>query len=128
MIGLKQWRDDIMNDIDNLCIWGYRMGRVRYRRIPRAPIITAVRNKLAHYETEYHKLKEATTGIELALWKNKMMDHCQGERRRSKRRKVGSSNLRDQCHVSCGADIVIGHVLPYLLPSVLPELELTDTD
>ena len=89
LIGLKQWRDDMMNDIDNMPLWGsiYRGDH------PRAHIITAVQNKLAHYETEYHKLKEATTGIELALWKNKMMDHCQGARRHSKRRKVGESDL-----------------------------------
>ena len=129
MIGPRQWRDDMMNDIDSMFFWGWR-GRVHYRRKPRALIITAVQNKLAHYETEYHKLKEATTGIELALWKNKMIDHCQGERSRSKRRKVGESNLRKQFRVSCGADIVIQHTLPYLLPTptLLPELELTDTD
>ena len=64
MIGLRLLRDDISNDIDNMRIWGYRMCRVRYyRRIPRALIITLVQNKLAHYETEYHKLMEATTGI-----------------------------------------------------------------
>ena len=54
----------MMNDIDNMCIWGYRMDD---QRAPRALIITAVQSKLAHYETEYHKLKEATTVIELAL-------------------------------------------------------------
>ena len=56
-----------------------------------------------------------------------MIDHCHGERSRSKRRKVDESNLRKQCRVSCGADIVIQHTLPYLLPTLLPGLELTDT-
>ena len=126
MIGLRQWHDDIMNDIDSMSLW---LWGISVSNHPRAHIITSVQNKLAHYETEYHKLKEATTGVELALWKNKMMDHCQGERRRSKRRKVGTeSNLREQCRVSCGANIVIQHTLPYLLPTLLPELELTDTD
>ena len=89
-------------------------------RVPAQPskriaLLLKVEAKLAH-----HELKEATTVIELALWKNKMIDQCQGERRCSKRRKVGESNLRKQCRVSCGADIVIQHMLPYLLP---PKLE-----
>ena len=37
--------------------------------------IADVEAKLVHYETEYHKLKEATSFIELALWKHKMNDN-----------------------------------------------------
>lgn len=36
--------------------------------------------KLEHYEHEYHKLKESTSLLELALWKIKIEDgKCHGE-------------------------------------------------
>ena len=70
--------------------------------------------KLVQYETEYYNLKEATAILELVLWKHKMADFGnQG----AKKRKVDESSVREQYRVSCGADIVIQHVLLYLLPA-----------
>ena len=74
---------------------------------------------LIEYEAEYDKIKEATSLLELALWKIKLNDHDgDGRERQNKKMKIEESDLRrGQCRISCGADIIIHHVLPYLLPS-----------
>jgi len=83
----------------------------------RRNFIAEVQDHLVHYENEYRTLKEATTLLELALWKKKMDDHCQerNEKRRAKRVKIEESASRQMCRVGCGADVVIEHVLPYLV-------------
>ena len=67
-----------------------------------------VRLKLVQYENEYNRLKEATIVLELALWKYKMEESDSKKRKR---------DFREQSRISCRADIVIEHVLPFLMPS-----------
>ena len=71
-----------------------------------------IKSKLNQYENDYNKLKEATSLIELALWKMELNDQSK-KGRQNKKMKID----REQYRISCGADIVIEHVLPYLLPS-----------
>ena len=109
-IGVQYWRDELTNikytEPDLLT----RDSRKQRRRVFRSE----VEAKLVQYETEYYNLKEATTILELVLWKNKMMDFGnQG----GKKLKADESNVREHCRISCGADIVIQHVLQYLLPA-----------
>jgi hypothetical protein len=40
---------------------------------------------------------------------------------RQKKIKSDESNIRQQCRFTCGADVVIGHVLPYLIITVAEE-------
>ena len=67
--------------------------------------------KLVYYESEYEKLKEATSLLELKLWKMNIdasstdNDVAMGD------------NNRLECRTNCGADFVIENVWPYLLPS-----------
>ena len=98
-IGLKQLRKDIADmiegiphftDHDNLLSTNTRRAH-----------LDRILSMLAAYERDFQSLKEATTTLELALWRVKMNEDM---------------GLRNQCRISCGADIVIGHVLPYLLP------------
>lgn len=52
------------------------------------------------------------------MWKNKM-NECNQERsgrRRQKKAKIDDPDVREQCRISCGAGIVIEHVLPYISP------------
>ena len=84
--------------------------------------LAEIRSKLSYYEAEHQKLKEATSTLELAVWKSKideskLFDHNQGKRICKKKMKMDDSGLKYQCRTSCGADIVIGHVLPFLLPT-----------
>ena len=81
-------------------------------RLDRRAFLTTIQSKLAEYEAEYHKLKEATTILELALWKNKMNVISQGD---EKSNKIADSDYRKHCRINCGADIVIEHVLSYLV-------------
>ena len=64
-------------------------------------------------------MKEATSIVELALWKHEMNDYSQGKknRRTKKKMKIEDADVRVQCRISCGADIVIQHMLPYFLPT-----------
>ena len=121
-IGLKQWRDEIMGkltkevpdddgfeeDIDDDEILDKRR-----------EFLTKFQARLVHFETEYHNVKEATSIVELALWKHEMNDYSQGKknRRTKKKMKIEESSIREQCRISCGADIVIEHMLPYFVPT-----------
>jgi len=105
-IGVRQWREQIKEYIEEAPELEYS----------RSEFITAVEEKLVLYENKYYNLKEATSLLELALWKHKMDDHCQASTRRIKRIKIEESAIREQCHINCGADVVIEHVLSYLLP------------
>ena len=110
-IGLKQWRDAIINDIGSIPN-GSRAAHRTY--------LDNVSAKLSRFEMEYHKLKETTTLLELALWKTKMNDDentGDASSRCSKKMKVDESGVREQCRVQSGAGIIIPHVLPFMLPN-----------
>jgi hypothetical protein len=105
----KIWHGHITNMIQN--------ANFKWREDNR-PILRRIQEKLAYFEDELRKLKEATTMLELALWKMKMSEkgqniknqtHCQ------KKIKADDSSRRSQNRVTCGADFVIGHVLPFLI-------------
>jgi hypothetical protein len=75
--------------------------------------------KLEYYESEYRRLKEITSLLELALWKLRMDNSIlEGDAvgRGSKKMKFDQSDFRLQCRVSCGADHVVETVWPYSLP------------
>jgi len=60
--------------------------------------------------------------IELVLWKVRMENHCQemNEKRRIKKMKVDSTDMRKQCRITCGTDVVIKHVLPFIRVYLCP--------
>jgi hypothetical protein len=68
-----------------------------------------IRAKLAYFEDELTLLKEVTTMLELALWKMKMNENGHQDMA------THDSNVRSQDRVTCGADVVIGHVVPFLI-------------
>ena len=79
-------------------------------------ILREIQSKLAHFEGELPKLKEVTTILELAMWKMKLNEKSPYmATQRQKKIKTDESNTRQHCRVSCGADVVIGHVLPFLI-------------
>ena len=80
-------------------------------------ILREIQSKLACFKNELPQLKEATTILELALWKIKMNEksHQDVAAQSQKRVKTDESSSRQQCRVTCGADVVIGHVLPFLI-------------
>jgi hypothetical protein len=100
-IGVKHFRDNMadywMGDKDN------DFNRDLWRN--------ETLTKLVYYESEYQKLKESTSLLELALWKMNIYAS-----NIDKSLVMGDDN-RLECRTNCGADFVIENVLPYLLPS-----------
>jgi hypothetical protein len=100
-IGVKHFRDDMADD------WTVNIDYNFDREMWRIETLT----KLEYYESEYQKLKESTSLLELVLWKMNIdasstdNDVAMGD------------NNRLECRTNCGADVVIENVWPYLLPS-----------
>ncbi len=119
---LQSWRNEINDDID-------RINRV----LPNTPIsektatiqqwMERVLQRIEHYKLEHYSLLEkATSQLELALWKTKLLDEAFGEvivgthgarttRGQWKRARLES---RQVARVTCGADIIIKNVVPFL--------------
>ena len=97
-LAFKLWRDYVTNMIQTAT---FVLGR------DNSAILRGIRSKLAHFEVELTKLKEVTTILELALWKMNKNDHQDMA--------TPDSNIQSQDRVTCGADVVIGHVLPFLI-------------
>jgi hypothetical protein len=99
----KVWRDCIYNMIQT---WGR----------DNSDTLNRIREKLAHFEGELPKLKEATTLLEIALWKVRMNENnLQEGTHHPKKFKTDESSFRRQCRVTCGGDVVIRHMLPFLI-------------
>jgi hypothetical protein len=83
-------------------------------------VLHRIREKLAYFEAEYPKLKEITATLELALWKLMMNEMLLPEKATQcqKKMKTDELSIRRQCRITCGADVVIQHVLPYLIAVV----------
>ena len=73
-------------------------------------ILRRIQARVAHFEAEYYKLREITTTLELALWKLRM-----NASQLQKKIKTDELSIRRQCRITCGADVIIRHVLPYLI-------------
>jgi hypothetical protein len=80
-------------------------------------ILRLIQDKLALFGDELHKLKEATTILELALWKIRINENSSQQKMacRWKKIKTDDSSIRQQCRVTCGADVIISNVLPHLI-------------
>jgi len=107
-LGFKIWRDDITNMI-HTANFSWRSNNL--------DIMRRIQYKLAHFEDELSKLKHITTILELALWKMKMNEksHQDMATQRKKKMKANDSSIRSEIRITCGADVVIGHVLPFLV-------------
>jgi hypothetical protein len=108
-IGVKHFRDAMVDD------WmgdDHDFSREEWR--------TETLTKLEYYESEYWRLKEITSLLELALWKLRMDNSTleQGDviGRGNKKMKFDQSDFRLQCRVNCGANHVVENVWPYSLP------------
>jgi hypothetical protein len=103
-LAFQVWRDHITNMI---CTANFKHNR------DNSGIMREIQSKVAHFEDELLRLKEATSMLELVLWKmkNNKMRSTQSQ----KKVKTDESSIRQQCRITCGADVVIGHVLLFLI-------------
>ena len=105
-IGLKQWLDDISDCVKHNLPTERNKKSIDFLR--RRTFHTDLETKLGWYEDEYHKLKETTSILELALWKLKIDSRRSQERgRRNKKMRSDAKVVRDQCRINCGADVII---------------------
>ena len=107
-LAFKVWRDCVTNVIQTAAF--------EHRKDNRA-ILHRIQEKLTHFEDELPKLKEISTILELALWRLRMKENIPNEEEAhcQKKIKTDESSIRRQCRITCGADVVIRHVLPYLI-------------
>jgi len=81
--------------------------------------IRSVLRKIEHYKAEHRVLlKEATTLLELAIWKAKLDEKEEEEEdspeRRAKKAKIDVDCMRKEKRITSGADLIIKNVLPFL--------------
>ena len=75
--------------------------------------------KMEHYKNKHQTLlKEAMALLELALWKAKLLDEGEEEKNCvdvvAKKAKIDAEATRKEHRITCGANIVIKNVLPFL--------------
>jgi hypothetical protein len=119
-LAFKVWRDHITNMIHSA---DFEWDEDNFS------ILRWIRTRIAHFEDEYPKLKETTSILELALWKLRMNEKIPQEEASHcpKKIKTDKSSIRRQCRITCGADVVIRHVLPYLVTVAVEESD-SDSD
>jgi hypothetical protein len=107
-LAFKVWRDYITSMIHTADFQWHKNNSV---------ILHQIEEKLTHFEDEVPKLKEATSILELAVWKMKINEksHQDMTNQSQKIVKTDESSFQQLLRVTCGAAVVIGHVLPYLM-------------
>ena len=110
---LESWRNEMNNEINRINQILHTIGggnTVVIRQWMESTV-----NQLNHYKAEHHQLlKEATTLLELALWKANLDDNGGGEREGVRTTRGSRKRARKEIFVTSGADIVIKNVLPFL--------------
>ena len=73
-------------------------------------------DKMDYYKAEHNRyVKEGITLLELALWKTRLDENEEyAVERKSKKVKIDAESARKERRITCGADIVIKNVLPFL--------------
>lgn len=126
-IGMKSWRTEITGWLDVNKSYNLYLDEKRWT------FLEEFETKLRQYETEYRRLREATTVLELVLWKQNLDKQKRQraintffEKRKHKKMKIEASDLRKQCRINCKADIVIEHVLPYLVSKPVVQFSIDE--
>ena len=119
-LAFKVWRECIFNMIHTAAFtWApdYSREHLTAHNNNRS-IIHAICTKLDHFDDSLPKLKNVTEVLGLALWKTRINEnnHEWGATHCQKRIKTNEASIRRQCRITCGADVIIGHVLPFLIP------------
>ncbi len=116
---MESWRDDVQEEIEsiNQTLPDTPSGWEKSQTIQQW--IRSVLRDMEQYKAEHKVLvKEAMVLLELALWKAKLL-HKEGEKseaeeKMSKKAKIDKESARKEHRVTCGANVVIKNVLPFL--------------
>jgi hypothetical protein len=112
-LAFKVWRDHITTMIQSApSVW----------TSDNDAALREIRAKLDHFEDKYPKLKEAMTTLELAFLRKLRMNEnnisTEEATHHQKKVKTDESSMRIQCRITCGANIIIRHTLPFLISVV----------
>jgi hypothetical protein len=109
-LAFQVWRDCVTNMIYTAAF--------QLRR-DNSAILHRIQEKLTYFDDKFLRLKEATTMLELALWNARMTVneniHQEVMCGFQEKVRINKSEVRRQCRIKCGADVVIRHILPYLI-------------
>jgi hypothetical protein len=119
---LEDWRIEMLREIDSINRFLSNI-HISRKSATIQQWMGRVLRRIEHYKSEHYTLLEkATSVLELALWKAKLLDETFGEvivgtegarttRGQLKRARLES---RQVARVTCGADIIIKNVVPFL--------------
>ena len=106
---MESWREEIKEEIDRINQTLPDVPSGREKTVAIKEWIESVIDRIEHYKAEHQiLLKEAMVLLELALWKAKLDDN--GSNIDTESVEV----VREEHRVTCGANIVIKNVLPFL--------------
>ena len=113
---LESWRNEMNNEIIRINQTLLTINDPREKTAEIQQWMRRVLHRLDHYKTEHKALlTEATTLLELALWKAGLSDNNGGEGNKEEvTALVEMESSRDEIRYTSGADIVIKNVLPFL--------------
>ena len=114
---LESWRNEMKREINriNQTLPTFIEGENKTAEIQQW--MSTVISRLDHYKAQHHKLlKEATTLLELALWKANLDNNEGGlvEREGVRTTRGQRKRARKEISITSGASIVIKNVLPFL--------------
>ena len=112
---MESWRDEMIEEINRINQVLPNTSRLAKTEEIRQWMETVL-DKIDHFKEEHYRhVKEGITLLEMAIWKAKL-----GEKEdnsvegRTKKTKVDGESVRKEKRITCGADIVIKNVLPFL--------------
>ena len=76
--------------------------------------IERMKLQMTRFEGICQRLKDNTALLVLAVWKAKINESKAFHQK--KKFKLDESLHREECRINCGSDIIVHHVLPYLMP------------
>jgi len=115
---LESWRNEMMEEIDRINQTLPNAGAYE-KTTAIQKWITRVLSRMEHYKSEHQiLLKEAMALLELALWKAKLLNEADEKKCKvnevTKKVTIDTEAPRQEHKITCGANIVIKNVLPFL--------------
>jgi hypothetical protein len=110
----KVWRNYVTKMIETSTFkWNSNFRRSE----DNSDILHRIRDKFVQFDNELSKLKEVSSILEIVLWKMRLNEKGRQDMATQSQTKIKTdeSSIRQQCRISCGADVIIGHVLPFLI-------------
>jgi hypothetical protein len=114
---LESWRDEMNEEINRINrVLPYTDSWIKTATIQQW--IESVTSRIEHYKTQHNTLlKEATTLLELTLWKAKLDEDKNKEdtlQVKTKKANIDVDSARQEWRITSGASVIIKNVLPFL--------------